>query len=380
MWPLIVPPVYLLCRCLRLFPRALSLSTVQVMPKGRKRKEAPAALEGGSGSTSEEAPPPVKKIKTTEATDGGAVSKGKGKADGGKADGGKENKTNWDGIKWNELGQTKDWRPWTKKFSSWNVNGIRAWIKNGGLEYIAREDPDIFCVQETKCIEKDLPMNQLGIPGYHVYWHSAEKKGYSGVGLYSKEKPISVTNGLGIEKFDCEGRIITAEYEHFYFLTSYVPNAGDGLKRLSYKLDWDRDLREYMKKLDLKKPVILSGDLNVAHKEIDLKNPKTNTKTAGFTPEERQDFTELLEEGFVDTFRHLYPDLTGAYTYWSYRFNARAKNTGWRLDYFVVSERLLPHVTDVVIRKEVFGSDHCPLVIGLTDHAHLPHPQENDEP
>ncbi|XP_064404460.1 recombination repair protein 1-like [Halichondria panicea] len=170
---------------------------------------------------------------------------------------GKENKTNWDGIKWNELGQTKDWRLWTNKFSSWNVNGIRAWIKNGGLEYIAREDPDIFCVQETKCIEKELPMNQLGIPGYHVYWHSAEKKGYS-----------------------------------------------------------------------------------------DLKNPKTNAKTAGFTPEERQDFTELLEEGFVDTFRHLYPDLAGAYTYWSYRFNARAKNTGWRLDYFVVSERLLPHVTD----------------------------------
>lgn len=273
--------------------------------------------------------------------------------------------TDWTSIPWSELGQTSDSRPWNIKFSSWNVNGIRAWLKNGGFDYISHEAPDVFCVQETKCSLDQIPKDKLEVEGYHMYWNSAEKAGYSGVGLYSKVEPLEVTYGMGIKKHDMEGRLITCEYENFFVVTAYVPNAGEGLKRLDYRQEWDVDFRAYLKTLDSKKPVILCGDLNVAHNEIDLKNPKTNyNKTAGFTQQERDGFTALLGEGFVDSFRHLYPD-TQTFTYWSYRFNARAKNIGWRLDYFVLSERLMRDVCSCVVRSEVVGSDHCPLVLAM---------------
>jgi AP endonuclease-1 len=272
--------------------------------------------------------------------------------------------TDWASISWSELGQTSDSRPWNIKFSSWNVNGIRAWLKNGGFEYISHEAPDVFCVQETKCALDRLPKDKLEVEGYHTYWNSAEKAGYSGTGLYSKVKPLEVTFGMGIKKHDTEGRLITCEYETFYLVTAYVPNAGEGLKRLDYRQEWDEDFRAYLKGLDGKKPLILCGDLNVSHREIDLKNPKTNTKSAGFTQEERDGFTALLGEGFIDSFRQLHPD-TQAFTYWSYRFNARAKNIGWRLDYFVLSERLMKDVCSCVVRSEVVGSDHCPLVLSM---------------
>lgn len=335
------------------------------MGRGKKRKLSGEEVDGGGMSKdSAEKPPSAKKKKTP--------NDGKGKS---------KNQTDWNDIQWEELGVTKDGRFPTTKISSWNVNGIRAWLKNGGLQYLDHEKPDIFCVQETKCAEKELPLDQLRIPGYLMYWHSAEQRGYSGVGLYTKEKPVQVTKGIGIEKYDNEGRLILAEYQDFYFLTSYVPNAGEGLKRLSFKQDWDKDLRELMVKLDKVKPVILCGDLNVAHEPIDLKNPKSNHKTAGFTPEEREDFSLLLKEGFVDVFRYLYPDKEHAYTYWSYRFNARAKDIGWRLDYFVVSERLVKSVTNCVIRKGVLGSDHCPLVLGLntSDQNSSPSEQQSGE-
>jgi AP endonuclease-1 len=272
--------------------------------------------------------------------------------------------TDWSSVPWNDLGHTSDDRAWNIKFSSWNVNGVRAWLKNGGFEYLTHEAPDIFCLQETKCAEVSLPKEQLKIDGYHTYWSSAIKPGYSGTGLYTKRKPLNVTYGVGIEEHDTEGRLITCEFETFYLITAYVPNAGEGLKRLDYRQEWDRDFREYLKKLDAQKPLILCGDLNVAHNEIDLKNPKTNTKTAGFTQQERDGFTALLGDGFVDSFRDLHPT-TQAFTYWSYRFNARAKNIGWRLDYFVLSQRLVKDVCNCVVRSEVAGSDHCPLVLSM---------------
>ncbi|XP_020622304.1 DNA-(apurinic or apyrimidinic site) lyase-like, partial [Orbicella faveolata] len=228
-----------------------------------------------------------------------------------------------------------------------------------------REDPDVFCIQETKCQEETLP-KEVKFSGYHTYWaHAENKAGYSGVGLCSKTKPIKVTYGIGISEHDNEGRVITAEFDDFYLVTAYVPNSGRGLPRLGYRQGWDKDFTEYLKTLDKKKPVILCGDLNVAHKEIDLANPKTNTKTAGFTKEERQGFTELLEEGFVDSFRHFYPKKERQYSFWSYMGNARAKNVGWRLDYFVVSERLVPKMCDSLIRQRAKGSDHCPVVLLL---------------
>ncbi|XP_053396966.1 DNA-(apurinic or apyrimidinic site) endonuclease-like isoform X1 [Mercenaria mercenaria] len=259
--------------------------------------------------------------------------------------------------------QTTDGRKPNWKIASWNINGIRAWMDKGGLSYIADEKPDILCVQETKCAQEDLPAD-VKVDGYHDYWSSAEQAGYAGTGIYSKTKPINVTYGLGIKKHDSEGRVITAEYDKFFLVTAYVPNSGRGLPRLPYRSkEWDVDFREYLNNLNKTKPVIMCGDLNVAHLEIDLANPKTNKKTAGFTAEERQGFTDLLAEGYIDSYRELYPETEGAYSFWTYMGNARAKNVGWRLDYFVLSERLKEDLCDSVIRKDVMGSDHCPIVL-----------------
>ncbi|KAG8197349.1 hypothetical protein JTE90_013476 [Oedothorax gibbosus] len=261
--------------------------------------------------------------------------------------------------------KTTDDEPWNFKIASWNVNGIRAWLEKGGMSYLKHEDPDVLCIQETKCSEDKLP-EELQIAGYHCHWLAGDKEGYSGVGLISKTEPVAITEGIGIEEHDNEGRVITAEYENFYLVNTYVPNSGRGLVRLDYRKTWDKDFRDYLKKLDKKKPVVLCGDLNVAHEEIDIANPKSNKKNAGFTQEERDGFSALLEEGFIDTFRHLYPDEKGAYTFWTYMMNCRAKNVGWRLDYFVISERFKDHLCDSLIRKDVMGSDHCP--VGLLLH------------
>ncbi|CAB3378505.1 Hypothetical predicted protein [Cloeon dipterum] len=261
--------------------------------------------------------------------------------------------------------KTADGKEFNLKISSWNVGGIRSAVKKGFADYAEHEDADILCLQEVKCTPDKLP-TESKLKGYHAYWADGkgEKLGYAGVGLYSKEKPISVKYGLG-PAHDGEGRLITAEFEKFYVLSCYTPNAGRGLVTLEKKLKWNADFLAYMKELDAKKPVILAGDLNVSHQEVDLARPKSNTKSAGFTKEERDDFSKLLEEGFVDTFRHLNPDTKDAYTYWTYMANARAKNVGWRLDYFVVSSRLVPNVCDSLIRHRVFGSDHCPLTLTL---------------
>lgn len=274
------------------------------------------------------------------------------------------NKTesNYASIDFSSEAKTKDGKPWNFKISSWNVAGLKAWVKKNGMEYIKREDPDIICLQETKCSEKKLPPESK-VEGYHAYWHSGEKEGYAGVAILSKIKPLDVKFGIEKTELDNEGRVITAEYEKFYLVNVYVPNAGQGLKSLPRRLEWDPAFRAYLKSLDEKKPVILCGDLNVAHNEIDLANPKTNTKSAGFTPQEREGMTELLKQGFVDTFRSLYPDKTGAYSFWTYMSNARSRNVGWRLDYFITSERFVPQICDNVIRNEVFGSDHCPITL-----------------
>lgn len=252
------------------------------------------------------------------------------------------------------------------KISSWNVDGMRAWLKKGGLKYLEEENPHILCLQETKCSEEKLPPD-FTVKGYHSYWCSGEKEGYAGVALFSKNKPMKVSYGIGVEDHDGEGRAITAEYENFYLVTTYVPNAGRGLVTLPKRLSWDVAFRDYLKSLDSVKPVILCGDMNVSHKEIDLANPKTNTKNAGFTKEEREGMTELLAQGYIDTFRHFYPEETGAYTFWTYMSAARSRNVGWRLDYFIVSERIIGQICDSVIRSEVLGSDHCPIVLFLHD-------------
>lgn len=252
-------------------------------------------------------------------------------------------------------------KKWNLKIGSWNVNGVRAWLGKNGYDFMKRENLDIFCLQETKCSADKIP-EECKVDGYFDYWNSAETEGYSGCGFYSKTKPLSVTNGIGIVKHDTEGRVITAEYDTYYVVTSYVPNAGKKCVRLDYRSkEWDVDFLEYLKKLEEKKPVILCGDLNVAHKEIDLKNPKTNKKNAGFTIEERNGFTNMLENGFIDSYRHLYPDKEGAYTFWTYMMNARAKDVGWRLDYFVISEKLTSKLCDSLIYKNEMGSDHCPI-------------------
>lgn len=244
------------------------------------------------------------------------------------------------------------------KLISWNVNGIRACVKKGFLDFFKEIDADIFCIQESKLQEGQI---ELDLEGYHQYWNYAVKKGYSGTAIFTKQEPLSVAYGINIEEHDQEGRVITVEYEEFYVLTVYTPNSQRGLMRLEYRMKWEDDLRGYIKGLEASKPVIMCGDLNVAHKEIDLKNPKSNKKNAGFTDEERGKLTEFLDSGFIDTYRHFYPDQEGSYTWWSYRFNARANNVGWRLDYFNVSEELKVRVVSAHIHSEVLGSDHCPI-------------------
>nr|XP_034991774.1 DNA-(apurinic or apyrimidinic site) endonuclease [Zootoca vivipara] len=258
-------------------------------------------------------------------------------------------------------------KKYTLKVTSWNVDGIRAWFKKKGLEWVCEEKPDILCLQETKCAEKQLPAEIRDLADYpHKYWAcSDDKEGYSGVALLSKAKPVDVTYGIGEEEHDKEGRVITAEFPSYFLVTAYVPNAGRGLVRLEYRQRWDVAFRSYLQGLAARKPLVLCGDLNVAHQEIDLKNPKGNKKNAGFTPEEREGFGKLLEAGFADTFRHLYPDTPYAYTFWTYMMNARAKNVGWRLDYFVVSKDLLENVCDSKIRSTALGSDHCPITLYL---------------
>lgn len=244
------------------------------------------------------------------------------------------------------------------KLISWNVNGLRACVQKGFLDFFKEIDADIFCIQESKLQEGQI---QLELPGYCQYWNYAVKKGYSGTAVFTKEEPLSVKYGMGIEEHDQEGRMITLEYPDFYLVTVYTPNSQNELARLGYRMQWETDFLGYLKELEKIKPVIFCGDLNVAHKEIDLKNPKTNRKNAGFTDEERQKFTELTQAGFLDTFRYFYPDREGIYSWWSYRFKAREKNAGWRIDYFCVSESLKDRLVDAKIHTEVFGSDHCPV-------------------
>ena len=247
------------------------------------------------------------------------------------------------------------------KFISWNVNGLRACVgKNFEADFKAL-DADFFCLQETKMQEGQL---DLTFEGYESYWNYAEKKGYSGTAIYTKHKPLSVSYGMGIEKHDHEGRVITLEYEQFYLVTVYTPNSQNELKRLDYRMTWEEDFKKFLKQLDAKKPVIVCGDMNVAHEEIDIKNPKPNRRNAGFTDEEREKMTELLADGFIDTFRYKYPE-TVTYSWWSYRFKAREKNAGWRIDYFLVSERLKEKIEDAKIHTEVMGSDHCPVELDI---------------
>lgn len=250
------------------------------------------------------------------------------------------------------------------KLISWNVNGIRACLKKGFLEYFDEQNADIFCLQETKLSEGQL---ELELKGYHQYWNYAVKKGYSGTAIFTKKKPLSVSYGIGIEEHDQEGRVITLEFENFYMVTVYTPNSKDELLRLDYRMVWEDEFRKYLKTLETKKPVVVCGDLNVAHKEIDLKNPKTNKRNPGFTDEERDKFSILLNSGFIDTFRYFFPDLEHAYSWWSYRANARKNNTGWRIDYFVVSNALKKNLVSAEIHSQQEGSDHCPVVLELKD-------------
>jgi exodeoxyribonuclease-3 len=248
------------------------------------------------------------------------------------------------------------------KFVSWNVNGLRACLKKDFMESFQGLDADFFCLQETKLQGGQV---ELDLPGYHQYWNYAEKKGYSGTAIFARQEPLNVTYGLGIETHDTEGRLITLEYDTFYLVCCYTPNAQDGLKRIDYRMEWEDALRAYLLELDSRKPVIYCGDLNVAHREIDLKNPKSNRGNAGFSDQEREKMTQLLSSGFVDSFRLLYPEKTGAYSWWSYRFNARKNNAGWRIDYFIVSQRLAEQVKDAVIHPNILGSDHCPVELDL---------------
>jgi len=244
------------------------------------------------------------------------------------------------------------------KFISWNVNGLRACVTKGFRDYFDAENADFFCLQETKLQSGQI---DLPLPGYHQFWNYAQKKGYSGTAIFAKQEPLSVTYGVGVEELDTEGRLITLEYPDFYIITCYTPNAQNELARIGHRLKWDEAFRNHLMKLDAKKPVIACGDLNVAHQEIDLKNPGPNRGSAGFSDEERESFTKTLESGFTDSFRHLYPDVTGAYSWWSYRFNARKNNAGWRIDYFIVSDRIADKITAATIRADIFGSDHCPV-------------------
>lgn len=248
------------------------------------------------------------------------------------------------------------------KFISWNVNGLRACEGKGFRDIFKELDADFFCLQETKLQEGQI---DLQFPGYESYWDYAEKKGYSGTAIFTRHKPLSVARGLGIDAHDHEGRAVTLEFEQFYLVTAYVPNSQDGLRRLDYRMAWEDDFRAYLKSLDERKPVVVCGDLNVAHQEIDLKNPKSNRRNAGFTDEEREKFSLLLEAGFTDTFRYFYPDKEEIYSWWSYRFKAREKNAGWRIDYFLASNRLQPQLRSAAIHTEIFGSDHCPVEVNI---------------
>lgn len=245
---------------------------------------------------------------------------------------------------------------------SWNVNGLRAVMGKNFMEFFNDIDADIFCLQETKLQEGQIEMD---LPGYYQYWNYADKKGYSGTAIFTKKEPVSVSYGIDIDEHDHEGRVITLEFEDFYMVTVYAPNSQDELKRLDYRMKWEDDFRAYLTALNTKKPVIVTGDMNVAHKEIDLKNPKTNRRNAGFTDEERGKMTQLLESGFIDTFRYFYPDIEGKYSWWSYRFKAREKNAGWRIDYFLASRDMESRLKGAKIHTEVFGSDHCPVELEI---------------
>ena len=249
------------------------------------------------------------------------------------------------------------------KFISWNVNGLRACVQKGFLDFFKEVDADFFCIQESKLQEGQI---DLDLPGYHQYWNYAEKKGYSGTAIFTKHEPLSVSYGIGIEEHDHEGRVITLEYDDFYMVTCYTPNSQNELARLPYRMTWEDDFLAYLKTLDAKKPVILCGDLNVAHKEIDLKNPKTNHHNAGFTDEERGKMTQLLDAGFTDTFRYFYPDMENIYSWWSYRFQARTKNAGWRIDYFITSASMNDKLAGAKIHTDILGSDHCPVELTTT--------------
>ena len=249
------------------------------------------------------------------------------------------------------------------KFISWNVNGLRACVQKGFLDFFHGIDADFFCIQESKLQEGQI---ELDLPGYHQYWNYAEKKGYSGTAIFAKKEPLAVTYGLGIPEHDKEGRVITLEYETFYLVTCYTPNSQNELFRLPYRMDWEDAFLLHLKALDEKKPVILCGDLNVAHQEIDLKNPKTNHQNAGFSDEERAKMTSLLDAGFTDTFRYFYPDAEGIYSWWSYRFKSREKNAGWRIDYFITSKRLEEKLEKAAILTDILGSDHCPVELDVT--------------
>jgi len=332
----------------RKYLSSCQLSTATVMPAKRA---------AGKDSTSS---PATKQNKSSEGAKGSPAAK-------------KNNTvTDWAGIDFSSQAVTGEGRPWNLKLSSWNVDGLRACCAKGGAEYLTQELPDVLCLQETKVSESKLPQEMKELPDYpHCYWLAAEKEGYSGVGLLSKTKPVSVQFGFseGGEEHNSEGRLITAEFDTFYLITTYVPNAGRGLTTLDKRMDWDPRLREHVVALDKIKPVIICGDMNVAHKEIDLKNPKTNKKNAGFTQEERDGFTELIEAGFQDSFRHFHPDKVDSFTFWTYMMNCRAKNVGWRLDYFLVSSRLVPKLAASLVRDKVFGSDHCPITLLLEKPA-----------
>lgn len=248
------------------------------------------------------------------------------------------------------------------KMVSWNVNGLRACVTKGFVDIFNKLDADIFCLQETKLQEGQI---DLPLEGYYQYWNYAEKKGYSGTAIFTKKEPLAVTNGIGIDEHNTEGRVITLEFEDFFFVTCYTPNSQNELKRLDYRMKWENDFREYLLRLNKKKPVILCGDLNVAHNEIDLKNPKTNRKNAGFSDEEREKMTTLLNSGFTDSFRYLYPDKEGIYSWWSYCFNARKNNAGWRIDYFITSDSIKDKIIDSKIHTDIMGSDHCPVELDI---------------
>ncbi|KAJ2950387.1 hypothetical protein O0L34_g8630 [Tuta absoluta] len=326
-------------------------------PKGKRgKKEAPASAPEPSAEADEESADSEASSKRRKAPAEDSKKKAPAK---------NKTATNYEEIDFSNNSKNPQGKEWNFKIACWNVDGIRAWMNKGGLDYIKYEKPDILCLQETKCAKEKLPEELANIPGYHAYWVDSDKDGYAGVGLYTAKLAMNVQYGLGDKDLDDEGRIITAEYEQFYLICTYVPNAGRKLVTLPRRLQWNEAFLNFVKELDKKKPVIICGDMNVAHNEIDLANPKTNRKNAGFTEEERAGMTSLLDAGFVDTYRHFHPDHTGAYTFWTYMMNARAKNVGWRLDYFLVSARLLAAVCDNVIRSEVYGSDHCPIALFL---------------